>query len=60
METREATKTNNADVERWNNQSKRERQYWLTLANSARPIDAWRVFKRFKHTEIDPKSWTPQ
>jgi len=58
MEASEATKTNDEDIERWHNQSERERQYWLTIANSSRPIDAWRVFKRFKHTEIDPKSWT--
>jgi len=57
MEISKATKTKDEDIKRWNNQPERERQYWLTIAHSSRPIDAWRAFKFFKNTEVEPNSW---
>jgi hypothetical protein len=30
----------------WNLLDERERLYWLNRAGSARPVDAWRAFKK--------------
>lgn len=30
----------------WNDQDERTRAYWLSVADSARPVDAWRAYKR--------------
>lgn len=29
----------------WNSQPESERRYWLNVAKSARPVDAWRAYK---------------
>lgn len=30
----------------WNTATDRERAHWLAVADSARPVDAWRAFQR--------------
>lgn len=42
----EPTDDEQAGIEWWNRQRERERRYWLKVANSARPADAWAAFKR--------------
>lgn len=32
----------------WNGMHERERRYWLEVANSPRPIDAWYAYQRAK------------
>lgn len=33
-------------MEWWNNATHNERRYWLDVAKSARPVDAWTAYKQ--------------
>ena len=41
-----ATPDDRAGMAWWNTLTKTERARWLAIAGSARPVDAWRAYKR--------------
>jgi len=50
------SKDDAAGMEWWNNATHQERRYWLDVAKSARPVDAWRAYsaslsERYRYSE---------
>lgn len=46
MQKRKPTQDERQGMNWWNNATRSERRYWLDIAKSARPADAWQAFKK--------------
>ena len=42
----------NEGIEWWNGLYERERRYWLSRADSARPVDAWHAYQRAQAQDL--------
>jgi hypothetical protein len=43
----------------WNSCDEAVRRYWLELAKSSRPVDAWRKYKQVRKVQRDLGETTP-